>query len=268
MARGRVDKMPKILLLLGRSKSGGVDRAICVRLREVLDDHECLDLAPLIERVSEVPWRRIRNGCVPLSDDAAFSLRVLWEEHVDAAGFPRPRPRYVRRPRFEIGAVYDRRSIHEEFGGRRTGSISVPIETDSIFLFVKPAGRRRDYHDRWLKSGDLNFYGEGQQGDMQLVRGNLAVRNHFAACRVLHVFEPAGATHLFRYAGKFKYDRHRFRSGDVGVDGTKRRAIQFHLVPDNTADLEEDLDSLVSIEPYQSDTAPPKQPRKRLRVRS
>jgi 5-methylcytosine-specific restriction enzyme A len=77
---------------------------------------------------------------------------------------------------FEIGRVYHRQSeIHGVYKGQKQGGISTPTETNDVFIFTGDAGHQHGYVDRPLPDGTFLYYGEGQVGDMQMVRGNAAL---------------------------------------------------------------------------------------------
>lgn len=76
---------------------------------------------------------------------------------------------------FEIGHVYRRRDIHEKFAGQRQGGISTPAQHPLIFAFTGASGRQHGYADEWTDDGALRYFGEGQEGDMTLTRGNKAI---------------------------------------------------------------------------------------------
>ena len=77
---------------------------------------------------------------------------------------------------FKKGEVYKRSLIHEEYGGNRQSGISYPAEHDMVFIFTGFSGEEYGYNDRW-ENGYFLYYGEGQEGDMEFVRGNKAIRN-------------------------------------------------------------------------------------------
>ncbi|MBZ0289222.1 MAG: HNH endonuclease, partial [Anaerolineae bacterium] len=56
------------------------------------------------------------------------------------------------------------------------------------------------YHDFWLE-GIFHYTGEGQSGDMQFVRGNLAVKDHLENKKDLHLFENLNSGEV-RYIGQ------------------------------------------------------------------
>ena len=76
-------------------------------------------------------------------------------------------------PGFEIGKIYNRRTdIHEIYGGQQQGGISTPRSVPSVFVFTGSAGLKHDYKDRYQPDGLFWYYGEGQEGDVELARGS------------------------------------------------------------------------------------------------
>jgi tetratricopeptide (TPR) repeat protein len=85
-------------------------------------------------------------------------------------------------PPFEVGKVYSRtRDIHDIIGGSRQSGISTPKNWPRIFLFTGTSGEQHGYQDGWDTEGVFPFFGEGQRGDMELVRGNRAIGDHAGA---------------------------------------------------------------------------------------
>src|ERR1051325_7833826 len=108
---------------------------------------------------------------------------------------------------FTPGRVYNRqREIHAVYGGQEQGGISTPSRHPMIFLFTGQSGEAHGYRDEFRPDGSFWYTGEGQIGDMQVVRGNAAIANHQATGKALHVFEesPTGQ----RYVGEFRYLGH------------------------------------------------------------
>lgn len=79
---------------------------------------------------------------------------------------------------FEIGREYHRQSeIHGKFGGQQRGGIASPKNFPYIFLFTSENGEEYGYHDRFQE--EIFWYtGEGQVGDMKMIRGNKNIRDH------------------------------------------------------------------------------------------
>src|SRR2546421_12276750 len=71
---------------------------------------------------------------------------------------------------------YRRIDLHKQFGGQGQGGISTPRMYPLILLFTGDVGEQYGYADGWTKEGLFLYVGEGQQGDMQFVRGNAAIR--------------------------------------------------------------------------------------------
>jgi len=149
---------------------------------------------------------------------------------------------------FEIGRVYNRREeIHGVHGGQRQGGISTPTSSPDVFIFTGDAGLRHGYGDCMQPDGVFWYYGEGQQGDMELVRGNLAVANHAEAGKHLHLFEYVEKGRV-RYVGPCQcLDYHRQQAPDR--DGNLRQAIVFELEIITAGTRESQIDAIEEIRP-------------------
>jgi 5-methylcytosine-specific restriction protein A len=75
---------------------------------------------------------------------------------------------------FEPERIYKRRELHDQYGGQRQGGISTPASHPFVFLFTGSTGEQHGYEDGW-KGQEFFYYGEGQTGDMALIRGNKAI---------------------------------------------------------------------------------------------
>lgn len=84
----------------------------------------------------------------------------------------------MREPLFILGNTYRRSEIHDKFGGNRQAGISVSSSSPYIFVFSGQTGHQHGYMDRWENENVFSYTGEGQVGDMQLTRGNLALYEH------------------------------------------------------------------------------------------
>src|SRR5918998_1556659 len=107
---------------------------------------------------------------------------------------------------FEHGRLYRRDELHKAWAGetrvQAQGGILTPREHPVVILVTGEEGREFGYDD-WLDSeGVWHYYGAGQEGDMEWVRGNKAVRDHGANGEELHLFERDEGG-LLRYAGQF-----------------------------------------------------------------
>lgn len=129
---------------------------------------------------------------------------------------------------FTPGQVYNRRTdLHAVYGGQQQGGISTPAGAPVIFIFTGDTGEQYGYRDEFRPDGTFWYTGEGQTGNMQMVRGNEAIRDHQANDKTIHLFEQADRGHV-RYVGEAAYlNDHREDRPDL--DGNLRQAIVFEL---------------------------------------
>jgi 5-methylcytosine-specific restriction protein A len=136
---------------------------------------------------------------------------------------------------FEIGALYSRKhDIHARYGGQNQGGISTPANAPFVILFTGEAGTQHGYTDHWEdEDGEniLHYFGEGQVGDMQDVRGNLAIREHIANGKRLLVFQSLGKSRPYRFHGEFRFVYAYQKDGVPDTNGMKRKALVFKLKP-------------------------------------
>lgn len=90
-------------------------------------------------------------------------------------------------------------------------------------------GEQYGYEDGWDDNGVFLYTGEGQEGDMEFVRGNRAIRDHAVDGKDLHLFQALGKGEGYRYLGRFTCSTWDFREG-VDVKGNERQVIVFHLI--------------------------------------
>jgi 5-methylcytosine-specific restriction enzyme A len=144
---------------------------------------------------------------------------------------------------FVPGTVYRRRQdIHEVFGGQRQSGISTPSEHSLIFIFKGDQGAAYGYTDEFKPDGTFWYTGEGQTGDMEMVRGNKAIRDHQQEGNTIHLFEYVNPGRV-QYVGQANYLGHHFEDRP-DVAGNQRKAIIFEL----------DVDNSTGREPVQQDT--------------
>jgi 5-methylcytosine-specific restriction protein A len=128
---------------------------------------------------------------------------------------------------FEEGKVYRRRAIHQVYKGQEQGGISTPSEHPVIFLFTGETGQQYGYKDGWIDENTYRYYGEGQYGDMQFVRGNRAIRDHVRNRKKLYLFQRMGEG-LVRCLGEFMCVGYDHEKG-LDLNGQERSAIVFRL---------------------------------------
>lgn len=130
---------------------------------------------------------------------------------------------------FQPGATYNRvRDIHDVYDGQRQGGISTPKACPFIFLFTGEDGEEFGYSDGFQDDGSFAYTGEGQIGDMDFVRGNLAIRDHIANGRELLLFEKLRRSGSYRFIDHFTCDGFGYATGPDRT-GAQRRIIIFNL---------------------------------------
>ena len=91
---------------------------------------------------------------------------------------------------FIPGQIYNRRNeIHGVYKGNWQGGICPSSTHPYIFIFTGDSGKQHGYDDYWDNKDVFSYTGEGQVGDMQFVRGNLALRDHLDQGKRVFLFE-------------------------------------------------------------------------------
>jgi hypothetical protein len=133
---------------------------------------------------------------------------------------------------FQVGALYKRREeIHGRLGGQRQGGISTPAGSPFVILFTGEAGKQHGYLDTWDGDNILNYYGEGQSGDMKDKGGNRAIREHIKNNKRLLLFQMMGHGRPYRFLGEFRFRSFYEEPGVQDTSGSLRTAIVFKLEP-------------------------------------
>ncbi|OYV93262.1 MAG: HNH endonuclease, partial [Ferrovum sp. 37-45-19] len=103
---------------------------------------------------------------------------------------------------FQVGKIYKRKEeIHGVYGGQSQGGISTPSKHAMVLVFTSDTGKNYGYQDQFHPDGTFRYTGEGQVGDMEMLRGNAAIRDHQQAGKQLHLFEYVKEAHV-RYIGE------------------------------------------------------------------
>ncbi|AZN72270.1 HNH endonuclease [Georhizobium profundi] len=132
---------------------------------------------------------------------------------------------------FVRGQKYNRRQdIHARFGGQQQGGIITPANHNVIFIMTGKRGAEYGYDDIHYDDGRIDYFGEGQVGEMQMVRGNLALAEHVANGKDLLWFEKAYPERSITYMGQYICAGWR-RGQSKDRDDAKRSAIIFELHP-------------------------------------
>lgn len=136
---------------------------------------------------------------------------------------------------FSFGQNYRRREIHAEYGGQQQGGISTPAGQPLVLLFSGDSGEQYGYRDGFVE-GVYQYTGEGQRGDMEMVRGNRAILDHALNGKDLHLFQYVGRG-IVQYVGQMVCGGHHTRPAP-DIDGRSRQAIVFELIPIESSNAE------------------------------
>ncbi|MGP9517983.1 HNH endonuclease [Psychrobacter sp. AOP7-C1-14] len=137
---------------------------------------------------------------------------------------------------FEIGKVYNRRAdIHGRYKGQQYGGIATPAAHPYIFIFTGDSGNEYGYIDDFDPNGTFKYTGEGQEGDMKMSKGNLAIRDHQKNNKEILLFEYTSRGYV-RLLGTCNYIFHHTEERP-DRNGNLREAIIFHLDIVNTQNI-------------------------------
>ncbi|MFC2083665.1 HNH endonuclease [Bacteroidota bacterium] len=129
---------------------------------------------------------------------------------------------------FVTGEIYNRRrDIHKLYKGQEQGGISTPANFPLMFIFTSDTGEEYGYKDEFRPDGTFWYTGEGQAGNMEMTRGNLAIKNHQQNGKAIHLFEYVRQG-VVRYVGEAIYLDHHVETRP-DVNNEKREAIIFEL---------------------------------------
>ena len=128
---------------------------------------------------------------------------------------------------FEVGRVYNRRTdIHGRYGGQQQGGIVTPAAHSVVIIITGEEGLQHGYTDRYRSDGVFEYFGEGQVGPMQMIKGNRAIAEHSVAGKALLLFRKTKGG--VRFEGEMVFDRYHIeRAPDR--NGNERDAIVFEL---------------------------------------
>jgi hypothetical protein len=86
--------------------------------------------------------------------------------------------------------IYNRRTdIHAIYGGNWQSGISPSANFPYIFIFSGKTGKQHGYMDGWDNPNIFTYTGEGQSGDMNFTKGNLALYEHLKNGKRVFLFE-------------------------------------------------------------------------------
>tara|TARA_R110002020_G_scaffold85914_4_gene211759 strand:- start:1122 stop:1622 length:501 start_codon:yes stop_codon:yes gene_type:complete len=100
---------------------------------------------------------------------------------------------------------YNRRNdIHKVYGGNWQSGICPSSKFPYIFIFSGKSGKKHGYEDGWDNPNIFTYTGEGQSGDMEFTRGNLALRDHIHKGKRVFLFENEGRG-MVRFVAEVAY---------------------------------------------------------------
>ena len=256
-------------------------------LIEAHNDLDSEDLETVIKDVQtpnpQLKWgRSVRNVLqarkprdIEWDGDGNYLLKsVLTDENYTAS---KPAPQDESDLKLFVGKTFRRRDLHKKYGGQQQGGIATPADEPVLMLFTGNAGMQHGYTDGWTDDDIFEYYGEGQIGDMEFIRGNRAIRGHVENGKSLLLFQSVRKAFV-RFVGEMTYVGYRI-SQAPDTSGNQRNAIVFQLVPTGTLDessevgeddsLPTDLDELRKLALADSaDARTPKERRTKVRRRS
>jgi 5-methylcytosine-specific restriction enzyme A len=131
----------------------------------------------------------------------------------------------LKDPVFQVGQIYRRSLIHDEYGGNRQSGIAVSASFPYIFIFSGKSGHQHGYKDQWENPNVYSYTGEGQQGDMEFTRGNLAILDHLKNGKRIFLFIQEGKAFVKFESELELQEVNYFESPDSS--GKERIAIKF-----------------------------------------
>lgn len=128
---------------------------------------------------------------------------------------------------FIPGQTYRRKSdIHDLYGGNRQSGICPSAKFPYIFIFFGKSGKQHGYEDGWDNPNVFTYTGEGQSGDMEFTRGNLALRDHLNLGKRVFLFESTPQSGLVKFVSEVEcFDVDYFETPDTS--GSIRVGIKF-----------------------------------------
>lgn len=126
---------------------------------------------------------------------------------------------------FIPNTVYRRSDIHDQYGLNRQSGISYSAKSPHIFIFFGASGKRHGYEDAWDNPSVFSYTGEGQSGDMNFTKGNLALRDHLQDGKQVYLFQNVKKAYVKFISELEFYDVGFFDTPDTS--GKMRIGIRF-----------------------------------------
>lgn len=128
---------------------------------------------------------------------------------------------------FIVNQEYRRRDIHNQYGGNWQGGICPSSTHPFIFIFTGDTGGQHGYKDTWENKNVFSYTGEGQSGNMEFTRGNLALRDHVKNGKRVFLFQQSRKRFVYFISEMTFFDCDFESTHDT--NGQQRRAIKFFL---------------------------------------
>lgn len=165
---------------------------------------------------------------------------------------------------FFPGQVYRRQSdIHDLFGGNRQSGICPSRKFPYIFIFSGKSGKQHGYEDGWDNPYVFTYTGEGQSGDMQFTRGNLALRDHLVNGNRVFLFESTDQRGFVKFVSEVEsFDVDYFETHDTS--GSTRVGIKFFFkkvgvvlpkIPEESLQVTESMPDYIITPPNETERA-------------
>lgn len=142
--------------------------------------------------------------------------------------------------------IYKRSLLHDQYGGSRQSGISPTAKYPWIFIFSGAVGKQHGYKDQWENKNVFSYTGEGQVGDMEFTRGNLALRDHLQDGKRVFLFEYVQSGQVMFISELTCIDADYFETHDR--NGDLRIGIKFFFKRTG-ADLDINLEELDQVTP-------------------
>jgi hypothetical protein len=122
--------------------------------------------------------------------------------------------------------IYNRRQdIHALYGGNWQSGICPSANFPYIFIFSGKSGKLHGYQDGWDNPNVFSYTGEGQSGNMEFTRGNLALKDQIKNGKRVFLFESE-AKGFVRFKSELEcFDVDYFET--IDTSGSTRIGIKF-----------------------------------------
>jgi 5-methylcytosine-specific restriction protein A len=128
---------------------------------------------------------------------------------------------------FIVNQEYRRRDIHAKYGGNWQGGICPSASYPFIFIFTGKTGDQHGYKDLWENDNVFSYTGEGQSGNMEFTRGNLALHDHLKNGKRVFLFQQSRKGYVSFISEMTFFDSDYYETHDS--TGALRLGIKFFL---------------------------------------